>query len=137
MLFEYIIEFIPELHISTLKIETVCTSETLGSTHKVALCQNSEDHHLNNYCHDLKSCSCWCVIISLNIQLLTFWALLSCFLFETQCFGYWILSPSSGKSLLIWVQSIELVPISGDRDLMTDRIHSPKLCVLNKKQDNG
>jgi hypothetical protein len=30
-----------------------------------------------------------------------------------QRFGDWILSPSSGKSLLSWAQSIELVPTSG------------------------
>jgi hypothetical protein len=32
---------------------------------------------------------------------------------KTQRFGDWILSPSSGKNLLTWAQSIELVPISG------------------------
>jgi hypothetical protein len=37
---------------------------------------------------------------------------LSCFLLK-QYFGDWILSPSSGKNLLSWAQSIELVPISG------------------------
>jgi hypothetical protein len=34
----------------------------------------------------------------------------SCFLFKTQRFGDWILSPSSGKSLLSWAQSIGLSP---------------------------
>jgi hypothetical protein len=28
-------------------------------------------------------------------------------------FGHWIQSPSSGKGLLGWARSIELVPISG------------------------
>jgi hypothetical protein len=38
----------------------------------------------------------------------------SCFfLFKTQRFGDWILSPSSGKSLHSWPQSIQPVPISG------------------------
>jgi hypothetical protein len=32
---------------------------------------------------------------------------------KTQCFGDWILSPSSDACLLSWAQSIELVPISG------------------------
>jgi hypothetical protein len=55
-------------------------------------------------------------------------------LFKTKRFGDWILSPSSGKNLLIWAQSVELVPISGDGD----RIQSRKQCVLNKiKQHNG
>jgi hypothetical protein len=36
------------------------------------------------------------------------------------------LSPTSGKNLLIWAQSTELAPDSGDRDV-----------VLIKKQDNG
>jgi hypothetical protein len=35
------------------------------------------------------------------------------FLFKTQRVGDWILSPSSGKSIFSWAQSIELVPISG------------------------
>jgi hypothetical protein len=39
---------------------------------------------------------------------------LFCFflLFKTQSVGDWILCPSSGKSLLSWAQSTELVPIS-------------------------
>jgi hypothetical protein len=35
------------------------------------------------------------------------------FLYLKQCYGYWILSLSSGESPLIWAESIELVPISG------------------------
>jgi hypothetical protein len=47
---------------------------------------------------------------SLCLQLLNFWTLsiVLFFLFKTQRFGDWILSPSSGKSLLSWAQSIEL-----------------------------
>jgi hypothetical protein len=37
----------------------------------------------------------------------------SVFLFKKQRFGEWTLFPSSGKSLLRWAQSIELVHISG------------------------
>jgi hypothetical protein len=39
----------------------------------------------------------------------------------------------SDHSLVSWVQSIELVPISGDRD--GDGIQSPKRGVLKDKQD--
>jgi hypothetical protein len=35
--------------------------------------------------------------------------------FYLKRFGDWNLSPSSGKSLLNWAHSIELVPISGHR----------------------
>jgi hypothetical protein len=71
------------------------------------------------------------------LQLLCFWTLsIILFLFGTQRFGDWILSPSSGKNISSWAQSIELVPISG-RFLPEDgdRLQSPKHCVLNEKQD--
>jgi hypothetical protein len=37
---------------------------------------------------------------------------LLCYFYLKQRFGDWILSPTSGKSLLSWAQSIELVLIS-------------------------
>jgi hypothetical protein len=53
----------------------------------------------------------------------------SCFLFETQHFGDWILFPSSGKKkiLLSWAQSTQLVPISGHQHQhMTGSINQPQ-----------
>jgi hypothetical protein len=49
--------------------------------------------------------------------------------------GVWILSPSSGKNILSWAQSIHIVLISG-RFLPEDgdRMQSPKRCVLNKNR---
>jgi hypothetical protein len=48
------------------------------------------------------------------MQLLVFWTLsIVQSLFKKQRFGDWILSPSSGKSLLSLAQSTELVSISG------------------------
>jgi hypothetical protein len=37
----------------------------------------------------------------------------TCFYLKTQRFGDWIPSPSSGKNLPSWAQSIQLVPVSG------------------------
>jgi hypothetical protein len=63
------------------------------------------------------------------VQLLCFWTLtIFLLLFKTQCFGTWALSVFRWN-LLSWVQSIELVPIHLKAET---KIHSPKLCVLNK-----
>jgi hypothetical protein len=72
------------------------------------------------------------------------------FLFKTQCFRDWILSPSSGKSLLSLAQSSELVldPEIGTTPIDWaqlgrllpedgDRIQSSKHCVWNEKVDYG
>jgi hypothetical protein len=49
-------------------------------------------------------------------SIFSFWTLsIILFLYLKQCFGDWILSQSSGKSLLSWTQSIELVPVSRQR----------------------
>jgi hypothetical protein len=43
------------------------------------------------------------MMMGMLIQLLCFWTyFIVLFLFKTQCFGDWILSPSSGKNLLNW-----------------------------------
>jgi hypothetical protein len=55
---------------------------------------------------------------SVLVQLLTSltpWS--SCIFYLKQRFGDRFLSPSSGKSLPTWYQSIELVLISGDKDV--------------------
>jgi hypothetical protein len=65
------------------------------------------------------------------IQLLTFLKSVVLFFIKKQRFGYWTLSPASGKSLLSWAQSIEIVPISGPSRLLPkegDRLQSPKRC---------
>jgi hypothetical protein len=53
------------------------------------------------------------------------------FLFKTQRFGDWILSPSSTTDSIDWAQLSRFLPEEGDR------IQSTKRCVLNKKQDDG
>jgi hypothetical protein len=55
------------------------------------------------------------LINSVHMQVLCFWTLsIVLFLFKTQRFGDWILSPSLGVTCLVGAQSIELVPVSGD-----------------------
>jgi hypothetical protein len=61
------------------------------------------------------------------IQLLSFWmSSIPCFSFKTQHFIDWILSPFSGKSILSWAQSIDLVPICGgmEDDIQSGNSHS-------------
>jgi hypothetical protein len=48
-----------------------------------------------------------------------------CLFLKTQRFGDWIQSPSSGKNLLNWTQSIELVPISGPLCQLQDWVYKP------------
>jgi hypothetical protein len=56
----------------------------------------------------------------------------SCLLFETQCFGNWIPSPSSGGP----ETEIEVEPnYVGSRE-DGGRILFPKCCALNKTQDD-
>jgi hypothetical protein len=48
-----------------------------------------------------------------------FWTLsIAIILFKTQRIRDWISSPSSGKILLNWCQSIEQIPVSGDKHLL-------------------
>jgi hypothetical protein len=55
-------------------------------------CKNGENNSENS--HDLKVCGDYTLI-----QILSSWLLLIVLnLFKTQRFGYWILSPSSGKT---------------------------------------
>jgi hypothetical protein len=56
----------------------------------------------------------------------------SCFFYLKQHFRGWILSPSSGKNLLSWTQSIQLVPVSGEDG---ERIQSPKHSFKLKRKN--
>jgi hypothetical protein len=51
-------------------------------------------------------------------------------IWNTQRFGDWILSPSSGESLLSWVSSIDLVPTYGHH-------HQHKIGYLNQAQNKA
>jgi hypothetical protein len=69
------------------------------------------------------------------IQLLRLWTLsIILFFYPKQHFGDWILSPSSGKSLLSWAHLREVVL---SPDLKMEIESSLRNVVLNKKQDNG
>jgi hypothetical protein len=68
----------------------------------------------------------------------------ACFVFEAQRFRARFPSPSSGKSLLGWPQSIELLPLLsiGPNRLRSlpedgDGIQFPRRWVSNEEQDNG
>jgi hypothetical protein len=58
-----------------------------------------------------------------------------CLYYKIQRFGYWILSPSSGKNLLSWAQSIELR--TGDRTSSIDWAHMNKFFFLKTETESS
>jgi hypothetical protein len=60
-----------------------------------------------------------------------------CFLCKPLRFGDWILSPPSGKSLISWIQSIQLVPVSGNRMLDNHRKLKNFYVFVNCSARNG
>jgi hypothetical protein len=63
------------------------------------------------------------------MKLLNFWTLPITLVFmQNTSFRHWILSPSSGKSLLSWAESIELLHISGHG-------HQHKIGHVNQTQN--